>query len=72
MRLSVFLIAVLRGWKIHQLDIHNVFLSGVLAEEVYMKQPPGFVDSTLPSYVCQLHKPFMFKTGPTSMEHSSE
>jgi len=21
-----------------------------------MKQPPGFVDSALPSHVCQLHK----------------
>jgi hypothetical protein len=28
----------------------------VLDEEVYMKQPPGFVDSALPSYVCRLHK----------------
>ena len=41
----VFSIAVLCGWKIHQLDIHNAFLNGVLDEEVYMKQPPGFVDS---------------------------
>jgi hypothetical protein len=52
----VFSIAVSCGWKIHQLDIHNGFLSGVLDEEVYMKQPPGFVDSILPSLVCRLHK----------------
>jgi hypothetical protein len=52
----VFSIAVSCGWKIHQLDIHNGFLSGVLDEEVYMKQPPGFVDSILPSHVCRLHK----------------
>jgi hypothetical protein len=43
-------------WKIHQLDIHNAFLNGVLDEEVYMKQPPGFVDSALSSHVCQLYK----------------
>jgi hypothetical protein len=43
----VIFIVVSRGWKIHQLDINNVFLNRVLAEEVYIKQPPGFVDSTL-------------------------
>jgi hypothetical protein len=52
----VFSIAISCGWKIHQLDIHNAFLNGVLDEEVYMKQPPGFVDSALPSNVCRLHK----------------
>jgi len=40
---------------IQQLDIYNAFLNGVLTEEV-MKQPLGFVDSTLSSHVCQLHK----------------
>jgi hypothetical protein len=52
----VFSIAVSCNWKIHQLDIHNAFLNSVLTEEVYMKQPPGFVDPTLPSHVCRLHK----------------
>jgi hypothetical protein len=52
----VITIAVTHGWKIHQLDVHNAFLNGILQEEVYMAQPPGFVDPTLPSYVCRLHK----------------
>jgi histone deacetylase 1/2 len=52
----VFSISVSRNWKICQLDIHNAFLNGVLTEEVYMKQPPGFVNSSLPSQVCKLHK----------------
>ena len=52
----VFSIAVSRNWKIHQLDIHNAFLNSVLTEEVYVKQPPGFVDSSLPSHMCRLHK----------------
>ena len=52
----VFSITVSSGWKNHQLDIHNAFLNGVLDEEVYMKQPLGFVDSALPGHVCRLHK----------------
>ena len=52
----VFSIVVSCNWKIHQLDIHNVFLNDVLTEEVYIKQPLDFVDSTLPSHVSRLHK----------------
>jgi hypothetical protein len=52
----VFSILVSRDWKNHQLDIYNAFLNGILDEEVYMKQPSGFVDSALPSHVCRLHK----------------
>jgi histone deacetylase 1/2 len=52
----VFSIAISCDWKIHQLDIHNVFLNGILHEEVYIKQPSSFVDFALPSHVCRLHK----------------
>jgi histone deacetylase 1/2 len=52
----VLTIVVSYGWNIHQLDVHNAFLNDILQEEVYMTQPPGFVDPALPSHVCRLHK----------------
>jgi hypothetical protein len=33
-----------------------VFLYGALVEEVYMKQPPGFLDPSWPHYHCKLDK----------------
>jgi histone deacetylase 1/2 len=52
----VLTIVVSKGWKIRQLDVHNVFLNGSLREVVYMKQPPGFVNPALPAHVFRLHK----------------
>jgi hypothetical protein len=48
--------AVSQGWSLHQLDMQNTFLHGVLEEKVYMKQPPGFVDPSRPTYHCKLDK----------------
>jgi histone deacetylase 1/2 len=47
--------ALTKGWHLCQLDIQNAFLHGVL-EEVYMRQPPGFEDSTYSDYLCRLDK----------------
>ena len=49
-------VVVSRGWSLRQLDVKNVFLHGVLQEEVYMRQPPGYVDHRNPGYVCKLDK----------------
>jgi hypothetical protein len=52
----VISLAVSHGWVLCQLDVHNAFLHVILEEEVYMKQPHGFVDSNLPPYHCKLNK----------------
>jgi histone deacetylase 1/2 len=36
--------------------VQNAFLHGVLEEDVYMHQLPGYVDSSHPNYVCKLDK----------------
>ena len=52
----ILTIAVSFRWSLRQLDISNAFLHGFLKEEVFMQQPPGYVDSHFPSHVCKLHK----------------
>jgi hypothetical protein len=52
----VLAIVVFRGWSLRQLDIKNAFLHGVLEDEVYMKQPPGFEHPHTPYFICKLDK----------------
>ncbi|KAF5780127.1 putative RNA-directed DNA polymerase [Helianthus annuus] len=52
----VLSVAFSRGWSIRQVDVNNAFLHGDLSETVYMTQPPGFVDSSRPHYVCRPQK----------------
>jgi hypothetical protein len=36
-------LAAHEGWPVHHMDVKSAFLNGKLKEEVYVKQPPGFV-----------------------------
>ena len=41
---------------LRQVDINNAFLNGELIELVYMPQPEGFVDKSMPNHICKLKK----------------
>ena len=45
-------------WKIHQMDVKSVFLNGHICEDIYMQQPPSFINVESSSLVCKLHKCF--------------
>jgi hypothetical protein len=49
-------VAVSKDWSIRQLDVQNTFLHGVLKEEVYMRQPPGYESKEHPNFICRLDK----------------
>lgn len=51
----VLTLALTYKWDIQQIDVNNAFLNGFLTEEIFMAQPPGFVDSNK-ELVCKLNR----------------
>ncbi|GAA5974474.1 hypothetical protein JCM11641_003239 [Rhodosporidiobolus odoratus] len=43
-------------WTYRQFDISNAYLLGKLDQEIYIRQPPGFIDASRPSAVRRLRK----------------
>ncbi|GJX46502.1 retrovirus-related pol polyprotein from transposon TNT 1-94, partial [Tanacetum coccineum] len=52
-------IACANDFKLYQMDVKNVFLNGFINEEVYVAQPPRFIDFQKPNYVYK-HKKALY------------
>ena len=48
--------ACFKNFKLFQMDVKSAFLNGYIKEEVYVEQPPGFVDPKHPNHVFRLKK----------------
>lgn len=52
----LFAVAAVRKMLVNHIDIVSAYLNGELKEEVYMRQPPMFIDQNIPNGVCKLKK----------------
>jgi hypothetical protein len=48
--------ATFKGFKLYQMDVKSAFLNGVIYEEVYVSQPPGFKNPKYPDRVYKLSR----------------
>ncbi|GJZ68983.1 retrovirus-related pol polyprotein from transposon TNT 1-94 [Tanacetum coccineum] len=48
--------ACAHDFKLYQMDVKSDFLNGFINEEVYVAQPPGFIDFEKPNHVFKLKK----------------
>ena len=53
---TILSIAATKDWEIYQLDVKTAFLYGDLDEDIYMKQPQGYVVKGKERLVCKLKK----------------
>eukprot|EP01018_Ginkgo_biloba_P017000 Gb_31767 [translate_table: standard] len=54
-RIILALVAQL-NWQLYQMDVKSAFLNGDLSKEVYMEQPPSYVQKGKEDHVCRLKK----------------
>ncbi len=53
---SLLALSNAKNWEAHQMDVKTAFLQGNLEEEIYMRQPDGYVNEEYPNHVCKLKK----------------
>ena len=49
-------LAAAKRWNIHHMDVWTAFLHGLLREQVFMTQPPGFRANGHEQFVCRLNR----------------
>nr|GEV38172.1 retrovirus-related Pol polyprotein from transposon TNT 1-94 [Tanacetum cinerariifolium] len=69
--------ACVLDFKLFQMDVKSAFLNGFINEEVYVAQPPGFIDYEKPDHVYKIKKAlYDLKQAPkgqvTSIRHEEE
>jgi hypothetical protein len=52
--------ATSKGFKLYQMDVKSVFLNGIIQEEVYARQPPGFKNPNYPPQSVQAFQSFVW------------
>ena len=45
-------LAAQESWRIHHMDVNSAFLTGELEEELYVKQPPGYIQKERRTRYC--------------------
>ncbi|KAJ9552126.1 hypothetical protein OSB04_016171 [Centaurea solstitialis] len=53
---TILSIVLSNNWSLRQLDVNKAFLHGTLHEDVFMTQPPGYIDPQYPHHICKLKK----------------
>ena len=63
----VLAISASKHWEVHHMDVKSAFLNGDIHEEIYKKQPEGYI--TDPSLVFKLKKSlYGLKQAPRALE----